>query len=206
MSTAQLMIERNFQPCLSTTMALQLPQQPNDPRVLLPQAPGNPPSLSDIHRATKLKLGVLESAASNHLNASTQDDVGRAVLYEHSVTGTYMAAAVGPAVAPPWFAAVQQQLNRIEHRLQIMEVSQAISRNAGNGDGSIYPFVTVNFNDGTTPTAPPHNLPALTSIAVINTLTAAICNQYLTGYGVQGAGNVAERRRLVKVAIGCRSL
>ena len=44
-------------------MALQLPQQPNDPRVGLPQAPANPPALADVYRAVRLKQSVLESAS-----------------------------------------------------------------------------------------------------------------------------------------------
>jgi len=52
----------------------------------------------------------------------------------------------------------------------------------------------LSFNDGTNPT-------------VINGLSAIKCNRYLDGYGVPhapGQGNIAERRRLVKIAIGCR--
>lgn len=88
----------------SLHMNIALPQQPTDRRVLLPPAPGNPPALADVHRADKLKRTVLESAGkvfsisclvlltmssfigSFDLSASTIDDVGRAVVYEHCVT------------------------------------------------------------------------------------------------------------------------
>lgn len=43
-------------------MALQLPQQPNDLHVALPQAPTNPPGLADVYSAVKLKHNVLDSA------------------------------------------------------------------------------------------------------------------------------------------------
>lgn len=100
-------------------MALRLPQQPNDLRVVLPQAPANPPNFADVYRAVKLKHNVLDSAgerslyhapprpitfvltmppfiASNDLNASTPDDVGRVVVYEHSVTHMVAAGTIGP--------------------------------------------------------------------------------------------------------------
>jgi hypothetical protein len=100
-------------------MALQLPQQPNDPRVVLPQAPENPPVLSDVYRAVNLKRNVLDSAGkrlthrhvpwfvflltmsyfigSNAVNASTPDDVSRAVVYEHSVAHV-AAGIIGPGL------------------------------------------------------------------------------------------------------------
>lgn len=98
--------------------------------------------------------------------------------------------------------------------------------NAVNGDGSIYDFEIVPFNDGTDPTALPvcifllsilnrrpltnalqHNLPRISSLADINGLSTGNANRYLVGYGVHPIpGNVAARRRLVKVSIGCRTL
>ncbi|KIM81462.1 hypothetical protein PILCRDRAFT_8812 [Piloderma croceum F 1598] len=78
-----------------------------------------------------------------------------------------------------------------------------------NGDGSIYPFVVVPSNDGTNHTAQPHNLPALTSVAVIDHLQMPISNRFLQGYDENvppGHGAVTECRRLVKIAIGCRAL
>lgn len=45
-------------------LQLQLPQQPNNPRVGLPRAPENSPALADVYRAVKLKNSVLESAGS----------------------------------------------------------------------------------------------------------------------------------------------
>jgi hypothetical protein len=52
-------------------MALQLPQQPNNPRVVLPQAPANPPALADVHRAVRLKRSVLESTGKCSLYSYT---------------------------------------------------------------------------------------------------------------------------------------
>ena len=100
-------------------MALQLPQQPTDPHIVLPQAPTNPPVFADIYCATKLKHNVLDSAgehsvyhtlpcpipfvltmpslvASNDLNASMPDDIGCTVVYEHSVVHMVAAGAIGP--------------------------------------------------------------------------------------------------------------
>jgi hypothetical protein len=72
-------------------------------------------------------LTVPSFIASNDLNASTADDVSRAVVYEHAIAHVVAAGIIGPgsrhffiysnfgeALAPPWFAPVQQQLNCIE--------------------------------------------------------------------------------------------
>jgi hypothetical protein len=43
-------------------MAFQVPQQPRDPRVVLPAAPANPPVLANLYAAEKYKNVVLRSA------------------------------------------------------------------------------------------------------------------------------------------------
>ena len=102
-------------------MALQLPQQPNDPCIVLSQALTNPPVFADTYHATKLKHNVLNSAgehsvyhtlpqpipfvlimpsliASNNPNASMPDDVGCTVVYEHSVVHILTAGEIGPGL------------------------------------------------------------------------------------------------------------
>jgi hypothetical protein len=44
-------------------MALQIPQQPRDARVVLPPVPANPPTLADIKHAVKFKQDVISSAS-----------------------------------------------------------------------------------------------------------------------------------------------
>jgi hypothetical protein len=41
---------------------IQVPQQPNDPRVSLPVAPAHPPTLVDLSNALKYKENVVASA------------------------------------------------------------------------------------------------------------------------------------------------
>jgi len=79
--------------------------------------------------------------------------------------------------------------------------------NATRGNGEQFPFLVVPFRDGRDPTAQGVNLPALTSIAVINGLSAARCNRYLAGYGVphaHGQGDVHLRRELLRQVIGAQ--
>ncbi|KAF9519058.1 hypothetical protein BS47DRAFT_123599 [Hydnum rufescens UP504] len=65
--------------------------------------------------------------------------------------------------------------------------------NGTRSDGSITPFVVVSFLDGRDPTVVDFQpLPALTSMEVINGLSASQCNRYLDGYGVvHPPGNVS---------------
>ncbi|KAF5377582.1 hypothetical protein D9615_005141 [Tricholomella constricta] len=180
-------------------MAMILPpQQPNDPRVTLPVNPANPPTLADLNNAQNYRQNVVASAGSHHVSSATPGEVGRAMAYEHSLTHVVSAAALGVALAPPWFAPVQRQLNR-------MEMCLCKTVNSANGDGSIYEYQIVLFVDETDPTGHPHNLPHLTSVAVINTLSTVHAQRYLIGYGIQNiTGGVNARRRLVKIAIGCK--
>ncbi|KAF9516747.1 hypothetical protein BS47DRAFT_1340369 [Hydnum rufescens UP504] len=77
--------------------------------------------------------------------------------------------------------------------------------NGTRDHGLVIPYTIVPFADGDDPTQPPHNLVPLLSTAVIDTLSAHRCNDYLDGYNVDrppGAGNVALRHELLKRAIG----
>jgi len=77
--------------------------------------------------------------------------------------------------------------------------------NGANGDGSVYSYTIVYFQDGSDPTAAPHNLPYLASAAVVDALPMAIAGRYLTGYGVKPLPRtLAARRRSLKSCIGCK--
>jgi len=57
--------------------------------------------------------------------------------------------------------------------------------NQRRGDGTVVPFEVVPFTtNGNDPTQPPHNLPPLLSVNVINTLNGHDLVEYLNGYGV----------------------
>ncbi|KAF8332441.1 hypothetical protein F5887DRAFT_996824 [Amanita rubescens] len=195
-------------------MALQLPPPPRDPRVHLPPAPAHPPTLDNIYEAHRYTVRIMQSKRSAEPDCATVDDVGRAILYESSAAQIASAAAIGPAVAPPWFAPVQQQqLNGIQQeqnniRQQLNRIDNKASRalNATNEDGLIFPFEIVLFVDGTNPTAPPHNLPALTSTAIIDALQGVQITEYLNGYGIPVPHLVAESRRILSAYLGCRQL
>lgn len=73
-----------------------------------------------------------------------------------------------PAIAPPWFAPVQQQLNNIELQLHRLD-SKASNATFGDGSSTL-PYEIVFFVNGEDPRVPPRNLPALTSMAVIDGL------------------------------------
>jgi len=208
-------------------MALQLPPPPHDPRVPLPPAPAFPPTLATIYEARRYTERVLQSLRSEQPICATIDDVGRAILYESSVAQVF----IGPAVAPPWFAPVQQQLDNIQQQLndiqqqqnnfqqqqnvfqqqqnqQLNRMDNKASRalNATNDNGVIFPFEIVLFVNGTDPTAHPNNLPPLTSTAVIDALQGIQATNYLNGYGLAVPHLVAERLRILRVYIGCRQL
>ncbi|KAF8707334.1 hypothetical protein AX14_013610 [Amanita brunnescens Koide BX004] len=85
---------------------------------------------------------------------------------------------------------MQQQLNNMQlQQLNPISIRGSRALNATNEDGTIVPFEIVLFVDGTDPTAPPHNLPALTSTAIIDALQGVQAAQYLNGYGLETAVN-----------------
>ncbi|KAF9510084.1 hypothetical protein BS47DRAFT_1364784 [Hydnum rufescens UP504] len=91
------------------------------------------------------------------------------------------------AIAPAWFAPVQQLLNNMQQ--EVTHIEQGCQARQGlinaQNDGQIFPFALVLSNDGTDPTQEPfHNLPAVTSIRAINRLTLEQCDQYLERSGV----------------------
>jgi len=159
------------------------------------QASSTSPESATSHNTTA-------GLGSDHVS-STQDDsdVRHVAIYEHSLGHVVSAAATasGPAIAPPWFASVQRQLDRLEGNL-------AKVTNAANGNGLVYEFAVVPFTNGTDPTMPPNNLPRLSSAADVDALSMADANQYLVGYGVQPNHDVNAARRLVKIHIGCKVL
>ncbi|KAF9519063.1 hypothetical protein BS47DRAFT_1388478 [Hydnum rufescens UP504] len=102
---------------------------------------------------------------------------------------------------------IDEQLGPVKTKLNRIDMATACSVNATRGNGVLIPFVVVPFRDGRDPTAPGVNLPALTSITVINGLNATRCNRYLAGYGVPhapGQADVHLRRQLLRQAIGAQ--
>ncbi|KAF9516757.1 hypothetical protein BS47DRAFT_1340385 [Hydnum rufescens UP504] len=212
-------------------MAAQL-QQPADPLVVVPPAPQNPPTLADIYNAHNVTVNVLISSQQHLGQASTHDDISRALMYQHTVIKG--AVEANQVVAPAGLGPLQNQLDAMQQNQERMLVqlrrqmrldhNRVVTRlddmhqqmintdrriiclaNGMRHDGLVIPYTIVPFTDGDDPTQPPHNLVPLVSTAVIDTLSAHRCNRYLDGYEVDrppGVGNVALRRQLLKRAIG----
>ncbi|KAF8069888.1 hypothetical protein FPV67DRAFT_1485301, partial [Lyophyllum atratum] len=106
------------------------------------------------------------------------------------------------AEAPPWFAAALAR----GLRLGLAPLTQTVNQmyNSRCADGTVEPYKIVPFNDGTLPTAPPHNLPALLNVESIRTLTGAQTTAYLDGYGVPPPRTINQRKKEIGRAIGCR--
>lgn len=117
----------------------------------------------------------------------TNDHVGEGAVAQNA----------GDAVPPPWFApalaASLAPLTRVAH----------VAYNLNAGDGRTRRFEVIPFLDGTLPTGPPHNLPALVNVVIINSLTGPQATAYLQGYGKPVPHHVADRRKAIRIAVGC---
>ncbi|KAF9510886.1 hypothetical protein BS47DRAFT_1395554 [Hydnum rufescens UP504] len=118
-------------------MPIQRLQRPRDHRIHVPRTPQDPPTLDDLARALEVKTKVLSSYQSTYHRKCTQDDVGRAMVYEHRllnamtieenngsrklVLTVILYSFSQEALAPAWFAPVQVQLNAIQQQLAGIE-------------------------------------------------------------------------------------
>ncbi|KAF5381721.1 hypothetical protein D9615_005626 [Tricholomella constricta] len=137
-------------------------------------------------------MSYKKARISQEVGTSTKDQVGAGAVYESPL----IAQHAGGDVAPPWFAPTENA---------IMGLSRlaTITHNLLSGDGHARPFVVVPFPNGAMPTDPPHNLPALVNVAIINALTGPQSTAYLQGYGVPVPNQVAARRTALRAVVGC---
>ncbi|KAH9013697.1 hypothetical protein EDB85DRAFT_2032379 [Lactarius pseudohatsudake] len=169
-----------------------LPAPPNDPRVQLPHAPLSPPTRDDVLQAVKYHRLVDASMRVVQGPNCTQDDRYNAVIYEHSIVAQAAAAAAPEAVVHP---AILNEIHQLHNEIQQFHVDLQNTRaeilpdvkrliNQSRGLGNVVPFEVVPFTDGTDPTLPPHNLPPLYTVNVIDNLSEQSLTTYLTHYGI----------------------
>ncbi|KAK9368166.1 hypothetical protein V1509DRAFT_565268, partial [Lipomyces kononenkoae] len=100
---------------------------------------------------------------------------------------------------------MDQSLERLERGLERVVWAQNLSSLLPNAnrlaDGERIPFFVVPFRDGSLPTHPPHNLPALQSFAAIEGLNMEQLRAYCGGYQLQ-AENAVQMKACIKEAIG----
>ncbi|KAF7783333.1 hypothetical protein Agabi119p4_2709 [Agaricus bisporus var. burnettii] len=142
--------------------------------VKLPPAPSDPPTLSDISVANLLIRDLMKAYVQNE--KFDIEDVGRAVLYEHRLVASYIAANDHDQGVPAWFEAalqhafapLQTQLDDLRGKVDDLQlegsktramVAIMMNRSAGNGDDAA--FEVVPFRDGSYPTLPPMSLPMM---------------------------------------------
>ncbi|KAF8347962.1 hypothetical protein F5887DRAFT_954955 [Amanita rubescens] len=179
-----------------------IPLPPQAGTIPLPPAPQDPPVLADIVHAKYYKRSV-EVGNALHAPNITPDDAARADIYKTQVV---LAHSAGNA-APPWFLpALNAALNAaLTEHLTPIKVTLAKMQNMHLHHGQSCPFDIVPFPDGSMPNAPPHNLPPLTSLAMITQgLNPGQLDAYCDGYVGVGHGLVGVARQIaIAKAIGC---
>ncbi|KAK9244404.1 hypothetical protein V1506DRAFT_321836 [Lipomyces tetrasporus] len=84
---------------------------------------------------------------------------------------------------------MEERLDTIENRLEGLSRAQnlnlmGVQLNANRAaDGVHKPFYIIPFRDGSLPTQPPHNLPPLFNLEIIEHLDGDLLREYCTGYG-----------------------
>ncbi|EKM76012.1 hypothetical protein AGABI1DRAFT_94471 [Agaricus bisporus var. burnettii JB137-S8] len=186
--------------------------------VKLPPAPSDPPTLSDISVANLLIRDLMKAYGEPINEKFDIEDVGRAVLYEHRLVASYIAANDHDQGVPAWFEAalqhafapLQTQLDDLCGKVDDLQLEgsktvpllilQMMNRSAGNGDDAALEIVP--FRDGSYPTLPFHSLPALTSPTIIRNLSLAELEQYYRGYYAGVLPQAGELISLIFSAIG----
>ncbi|KAI0072831.1 hypothetical protein K474DRAFT_1667327 [Panus rudis PR-1116 ss-1] len=109
-------------------------------------------------------------------------------------------------IPAPGNAALMQMLQAMEQRLtqEIHRVSCSALKaiNGSRSDGAFIEYEVIPFVNGN---MPPENLPALTNLAAIATLTNAQAMDYLHGYGIvnlNGLETVAKKCQKVAELVG----
>ncbi|KDQ10355.1 hypothetical protein BOTBODRAFT_494665 [Botryobasidium botryosum FD-172 SS1] len=180
---------------------INLPQLSDalDGIVKLPPAPSNPPTPTDFVNARQLKEDVWTTFKNEQI-ASAQD-----VLRTEKYCADIFYAADNEAVVPPWFQpAVEQALAPIRQNLQRCSRIAAITYNLTlGGDGLLRRFQVVPFADGSDPR---EGLPQLLTSRAVEELQGPQATEYFRGYypDVQVPQSVPERKKQIRLAIGCR--
>ncbi|KIL59133.1 hypothetical protein M378DRAFT_169794 [Amanita muscaria Koide BX008] len=169
-------------------MPIQLPPPPTG-RTPLPAPPQDPPTLRDISDARSYNRNI---QISRDQGIATHADVAQGMVYEAALVAHHVREAIVPAWFVPALAQGLAPVTRIASKTYNLQA----------GTGRERPFQIVPFPNGTLPTAPPHNLPALTNVDAIDALTARQCARYLRGYNIAVPATVQERRTAIKLEIG----
>ncbi|KAH8978069.1 hypothetical protein EDB92DRAFT_653866 [Lactarius akahatsu] len=179
-------------------------EPPRDGLVPIPAEPTSPPTVGDVIGAIRYRQDVDVSISQRHPDLGCDlNDRYNGVIYEHTVIAQ-AAAATGPqAVAPPWVAQLQIDIMNGTRQVLRTEILPELRRqtNHTRGTGNIMPFAIIPFTNGDDPTLPPHNLPPLYSIGVIEGLNEHDLATYLTHYDVVPipAGAAAGREALKRL-------
>ncbi|KAH9004633.1 hypothetical protein EDB86DRAFT_3072122 [Lactarius hatsudake] len=174
---------------------------PHDGLVPIPAEPTSPPTVGDVLGAIRYRQDV-DVRRHPDLGCDLNDRYN-AVIYEHTVIAQ-AAAATGPqAVAPPWVHQLRLDIRNDIRQDMRSEILTHLRRliNQGRGTGNVVPLEIVPFVNGDDPTLPPHNLPPLYSIGVIEGLNEQDLATYLTHYDVVPipAGAAAGREALKRL-------
>ncbi|KAM6497453.1 hypothetical protein JOM56_007926 [Amanita muscaria] len=199
-------------------MAIPLPQLTYLPVSKMPQAPGDIPTLKDIANADILEHNVRESHGGQ--TRRTHMKIAKAIIYKTKL----VSASAGGHGAPVWFgAAMADALEPIRNEMRAMRTdiealkeesaktrrltAQLYNEKRGSGVNSAYEVVP--FPNGQDPTAPPYNLPPLTSVEAIQGLTDRQLDLYLRNYHPHLRRVIRDRNErigLIASAIGMRDI
>ncbi|KAM6503058.1 hypothetical protein JOM56_000001 [Amanita muscaria] len=174
-------------------MPIPLPPPPAG-QTPLPAPPQDPPTLRNISDARSYNRSI---QISRDQGIATHADLAQGMVYEAALVARH----AGGAIAPAWFA--QALAEGLTPALAPVTRIASKTYNLQAGTGRARQFQIVPFPDGTLPNAPPHNLPTLTNIDVIDALTGRQCTRYLRGYNLVVPAAVQERRTAIKLEIGC---
>ncbi|EKM79717.1 hypothetical protein AGABI1DRAFT_127403 [Agaricus bisporus var. burnettii JB137-S8] len=179
--------------------------------VKVPPAPSeNPPTLSDVTVAHLLICHLMKAYDRNE--KFDEEDIGRAVLYEHRVVAAFIAANDHDQGVPAWFEAalqhafssLQTQLGDLRGKMDGLQLEGSKTRAMWSQYGDDAAFEIVPFRDGSYPTLPPHSLPALTSPTIVRNLSLAELELYYRGYYAGVLPQAGELISLIFSAIGRR--
>ncbi|KAL6301899.1 hypothetical protein BKA93DRAFT_795519 [Sparassis latifolia] len=204
---------------------IALPQ--NSP-IPVPQAPSDPPTVNDFHRAWEYRRSI-ESGMFALAPNVTATHLTDAHAYE-----TKILMGRSNDVAPPWLAAALQPIqnelralrddigelrdslgelqddlldfrNETRDSLAKIRSTSTKTHNKLSAEGTFYPYEEVPFVDNSLPTEAPHDLPLLHSEAAVDGLTGPQATSYFQGYYPAQVvpHTVAARLLAIKRAIGC---
>ncbi|RDB15799.1 hypothetical protein Hypma_003643 [Hypsizygus marmoreus] len=183
-------LDSRFSPYLKTFREKEIAHKPRMPVTLRNRPIVGPNAVS---RAPQGSDGDPVSEA----NVATEDPVEEAATFQ----ADQMSPNAANTVEPPWFKpTVHAALTKAF--ADFMRCTMT-AQNMMSGDGRVRPFRVVPFIDGSLPTDPPHNLPALLNVAVINALTGEEATAYLVGYDLPVPRTLAARKKAIRIEVGC---